>query len=57
MNDEPLMYLKEIGLSKYEACAYMCLLQQGVSTAQEIANGANVPQPRVYDTLDELSGK
>lgn len=57
MNDELLMYLKEMGLSKYEACAYMCLLQRGVSTAQEVSDGANVPQPRVYDSLDELSEK
>lgn len=57
MNDELLMYLKEIGLSKYEACAYLCLLRRGVSTAQEISDGSNVPQPRVYDALDELSKK
>lgn len=57
MNDEPLMYLKEIGLSSYEGYAYMCLLQRGVSTAQEISNGSDVPQPRVYDVLDELSEK
>lgn len=57
MSDEPLMYLKEIGLSKYEARAYMCLLQRGVSTAQEISDGSDVPQPRVYDVLDELSEK
>lgn len=57
MDDELLMYLKEIGLSKYEACAYMCLLRRGVSTAQEISDGSDVPQSRVYDVLDELSGK
>lgn len=57
MPSQSQMYLKEIGLSKYEACAYTCLLQQGVSTAQEVSDGADVPQPRVYDTLDALSNK
>lgn len=57
MDEEPLMYLKEIGLSKYEACAYLSLLRQGVSTAQEVSDGSDVPQPRVYDALDALSTK
>ncbi|WP_338740779.1 TrmB family transcriptional regulator [Haloplanus salilacus] len=57
MDDEALMYLKEVGLSKYEACAYLCLLRRGVSTAQEVSDGADIPQPRVYDALDELSEK
>lgn len=51
------MYLREIGLSKYEACAYTCLLRRGVSTAQEVSDGADVPQPRVYDALGQLSEK
>lgn len=57
MTNEPRMYLREIGLSKYEACAYSCLLRRGVSTAQEVSDGADVPQPRVYDALDQLSNK
>ncbi|MUV85112.1 hypothetical protein GJ631_00570 [Natronomonas sp. CBA1123] len=57
MGTEPSMYLKELGLSKYEACAYTCLLQRGISTAQEVSDGGDVPQPRVYDALDSLSEK
>lgn len=57
MTGESRLYLREIGLSKYEACAYMCLLKHGISTAQEVSDGADVPQPRVYDTLDTLSTK
>jgi len=57
MTNEPRMYLREIGLSKYETCAYTCLLRRGVSTAQEVSDGADVPQPRVYDALDQLSEK
>lgn len=57
MERRVVMYLKEIGLSEYEAQSYACLLRQGVSTAQEVSDGADVPQPRVYDALDELSQK
>lgn len=57
MGTETSMYLKELGLSKYEANAYACLLDRGTSTAQEVADGAGVPQPRVYDTLDSLEQK
>ena len=57
METEPSMYLKELGLSEYEAGAYACLLRRGVSTAQEVSDGAGVPQPRVYDALDDLSEK
>jgi sugar-specific transcriptional regulator TrmB len=57
MGSEPTMYLKELGLSTYEASAYVCLLRRGVSTAQEVSDGADVPQPRVYDALGDLSEK
>lgn len=57
MENEPSMYLKELGLSEYEASSYVCLLQRGVSTAQEVSDGSSVPQPRVYDALDSLSQK
>ncbi|WP_161991505.1 TrmB family transcriptional regulator [Natronorubrum aibiense] len=57
MVSQTSMYLKELGLSKYEANAYACLLQRGTSTAQEVSDGADVPQPRVYDALDSLEQK
>ncbi len=57
MSSQPVMYLKELGLSKYEAHAYACLLRRGISTAQEVSDGADVPQPRVYDALGELEQK
>lgn len=57
METDPSMYLKELGLSEYEAHAYVCLLRCGISTAQEVSDGADVPQPRVYDALDDLSQK
>lgn len=57
MEHQTSMYLKELGLCQYEANAYVCLLQRGTSTAQEVADGAGVPQPRAYDTLDSLEEK
>jgi len=57
MENKASMYLKELGLSEYEAHAYACLLRHGVLTAQEVSNGADVPQSRVYDALDELKQK
>src|SRR3990172_10978201 len=46
-----------IGLSKYEACAYLALLGQGDSTAVEIADRASVPRQRIYDVLTSLRDK
>lgn len=54
---DPEMYLHEMGLSKYEASAYLALLSEGQSTAKEIATTADIPQSRVYDILDRLNTK
>jgi len=48
------MYLKEMGLSEYRADAYVSLLEEGTSTAKQIASAADIPQSRVYDVLDAL---
>jgi len=48
------MYLTEMGLSEYRADAYLSLLQEGTSTAKEVASAAGIPQSRVYDVLDAL---
>lgn len=55
--DDSEMYLHELGLSKYEASAYLALLTEGQSTAKEIATAADIPQSRVYDILDRLNTK
>lgn len=49
--------LTEIGLSKYEACAYLALLGHDDSTAVEIADRAGVPRQRIYDVLLSLRDK
>lgn len=46
-----------VGLSKYEACAYLALLGQDGSTAVEIADRAGVPRQRIYDVLVSLRDK
>ena len=46
-----------IGLSKYEACAYLALLGHDDSTAVEIADRASVPRQRIYDVLVSLRDK
>lgn len=51
------MYLREMGLSEYEAATYVTLVEQGTSTAKETASAADVPQSRVYDVLDSLAEK
>lgn len=40
---------------EYEARAYLTIIQHGELTAAEIAERADIPQPRVYDTVRDLS--
>jgi HTH-type transcriptional regulator, sugar sensing transcriptional regulator len=49
--------LTAIGLSKYEACAYLALLGHDDSTAVEVADRAGVPRQRIYDVLTSLRDK
>ncbi|MEK7323884.1 MAG: helix-turn-helix domain-containing protein [Chloroflexota bacterium] len=49
--------LMAIGLSKYEACAYLALLGHDDSTAVEVADRASVPRQRIYDVLNSLRDK
>lgn len=49
--------LSEMGLSKYEASAYVALLGHDASTAVEIADRASVPRQRIYDVLESLREK
>lgn len=56
-NDELMTRLKALGLSYYEAKAYITLLQGDAMTTTEIAKKAHIPQPRVYDVLHSLEEK
>ncbi len=51
---EPGDHLRDIGLSEYESCAYIALLEHGVSTAKEVGSAADIPYSRVYDVLESL---
>ena len=49
--------LRSIGLTKYEALAYLALLEEGVSDAGTICRRANIPIGKVYETLETLKNK
>jgi len=44
-------------LSSYEARTYLTLLRLGLLNPKQISAKANVPMPRIYDTLDSLMEK
>ncbi|AFZ71462.1 TrmB family transcriptional regulator [Natronobacterium gregoryi] len=52
--DEHTDLLAELGLSNYEARAYVELVRGGAMTADEVAAASDVPQGRVYDVLNSL---
>lgn len=54
---EILETLKKFGLSEYEARAYSTLALIGPCKAGDISKNANIPQSKIYDTLEELMRK
>ncbi|MFN2470594.1 MAG: TrmB family transcriptional regulator [Gaiellaceae bacterium] len=46
--------LTRLGLTMYEAKAYLALIRRGHSTAAEVARLAGVPRQRIYDVLASL---
>ncbi len=46
--------LTRLGLTMYEAKAYLGLIRRGSSTAAEVARIAGVPRQRIYDVLASL---
>jgi len=53
----PETLLKELGLTEYEAKAYIVLTAKGDLTAERVSVMAKIPLPRVYDTMAALSEK
>lgn len=49
--------LIELGLSNYEASAYLALLKLGTTTPVDVARAAGVPKQRIYDVLSSLGAK
>jgi len=48
---------KELGLSKLLQTIYIYLLQNGASSARQLAENLNIPRPSVYDNLKVLIQK
>jgi sugar-specific transcriptional regulator TrmB len=44
-------------LGSYEVAAYLAVLEAGELTAGDIADHADIPQPRVYDTVRSLADR
>jgi HTH-type transcriptional regulator, sugar sensing transcriptional regulator len=49
--------LVRLGLTRYEAQAYVALIRRDGSTPAEVAKVAGVPRPRIYDVMDSLAAK
>jgi sugar-specific transcriptional regulator TrmB len=54
---EILEALKNLGLNEYEARAYSTLALLGPCKAGDVSKNANIPQSKIYDTLEELMRK
>jgi sugar-specific transcriptional regulator TrmB len=54
---DPVAALAELGLTLSEARAFVTLLDGGVMTAAEVAAGAGIPRPKVYEALRLLEEK
>jgi hypothetical protein len=49
--------IMQFGLSKYEATAYLTMLDEGSLAAGEFTYYSNLPRPKVYLTLKNLERK
>jgi len=49
--------LRKLGLTEYEAKAYLALLKHGAMKGREVAEKSGVPPTRVFDTLKALANK
>lgn len=55
--DELILQLKQLGLTEYEAKAYIALVQESPASAAQISKLSTVPRARVYGILDALVEK
>jgi sugar-specific transcriptional regulator TrmB len=54
MDEATINGLKKIGLTEYEARAYLVLLNLGQSTAREICEISGIPLSRIYSVMNLL---
>ena len=57
ISNELLGGLEELGLSKYEASAYLGLLGKGMVSATELAFNSDLPRTKIYFILKKLEKK
>lgn len=55
--DKLITALNELGLTSYEAAAYLALLGRSSYNPKELAAQANIPRQRIYDVLKSLEDK
>ncbi|WP_017318497.1 TrmB family transcriptional regulator [Mastigocladopsis repens] len=57
MVEKQIALLSELGLTGYEAAAYLALLGRSSFTPTELAARAKIPRQRIYDVLESLEEK
>ena len=55
--DEDVHLLKGIGLTMYEAQAYVTLTSLISASAVEVSEKSNIPRSKIYDVLKKLHEK
>lgn len=56
-DDSRLDPLVDLGLTRYEAAAYLALIRRNRATGAEVARLAELPRQRIYDVLDSLAAR
>jgi sugar-specific transcriptional regulator TrmB len=51
------LHLQALGLTEYEARAYVALLSLGRAAPSAIARHSKIPRPKVYETLERLEAR
>lgn len=54
---EIIKNLEKLGLSNYEAKAYLAILSEYPSTGYKLSKASGVPRSRIYETIEKLSAK
>jgi sugar-specific transcriptional regulator TrmB len=49
--------LRQVGLTEYEAKAYLALLNTYLSTATKVSENSGVPRTKIYSVLETLKNK
>jgi sugar-specific transcriptional regulator TrmB len=55
--NELLLKLEKLGLSSYEAKAYLALMQKSPANGYEVSKLSKIPAAKIYETLNKLKNK